>query len=149
MFPGSALIWRPHRQPQAQAPTTEGRTQRKGQPRRQLYSAHMLRVLPRAPAVCTLDHLSSWTSQAPGGQGGAASEKDREAMLIWLYYPRLSSQPASSLAKIPRGRYSSLLLLDTPREGRPGSIQGLGMRWPALPPSASSPSTRRLLWGDV
>lgn len=71
MFLGSALTWRPHRQPQAQAPATEERPQRKGQPGMQLCSAHV----PR-------DHLSSWTSQAPSGQGGVASEKDREAMFI-------------------------------------------------------------------
>lgn len=71
MFLGSALTWRPHRQPQAQAPATEERTQRKGQPGMQLCSAHV----PH-------DHLSSWTSQAPSGQGGVASEKDREAMFI-------------------------------------------------------------------
>lgn len=37
----------------------------------QLCSAHV----PR-------DHLSLLTSQAPSGQGGVASEKDREAMFI-------------------------------------------------------------------
>lgn len=94
----------------------------------QLCSAHMLKVLSRLPAVSTLDHLSSWTSQAPSRQGEVASEKDRETMFIWLYYPRLSSQPASSPAKIPRSRYSSLPLLSTPREDRPGSIPGLGVK---------------------
>lgn len=38
MFLGSALTWRPHRQPQAQAPTTEERPQRKGQPDAALFS---------------------------------------------------------------------------------------------------------------
>lgn len=128
MFPGSALTRRPHRQPQAQALATEERPRRKGQPGMQLCSAHVLKVLSRLPTVSTLDHLSSWTSQAPSRQGEVASEKDREAMFIWLYYPRLSSQPASSSAKIPRSRYSSLPLLGTPREGRPGSIPGLGMK---------------------